>query len=398
MKRYRESIVMYDLVRLREEFPVLSRCVYLDSASTSQTPRRAVEAMCTYFYEYAANHGRGAHHLARRTTEEYEKVRAQLAGFLEASPEQIVFSKNTTESVNMVARGFRWKRGDHVITTMLEHHANLLPWMMLRDKGVRVTVVPHENGYINPVTVAEAITPRTRLVAITHMPNVLGTVQPVEEIGKMAHERGVPILVDGAQSVGHLPVDVTHIDYLAIPGHKGLLGPQGTGALYMKDPDSLECCLYGGGMVEHVSLTEVKLLPPPAKFEPGTPNIPGVIGLGPAIGLVEELGVDLIHRHEKKLGTRMCRGLSGIAGVSVYSPEGTGVVSFGVENREPNGFARALDDLDGICVRSGMHCAEPLTSSFDCRGTIRASVGCYTTAEEVDRLIAGVQALTGDRS
>jgi cysteine desulfurase/selenocysteine lyase len=393
-----ESIVMYDLARLREEFPVLSRCIYLDSAATSQTPRRAVEAMCAYFYEYAANHGRSAHHLARRTTSEYEKVRGQLAGFLGASQEQLVFTKNTTESVNMVARGLRWKRGDHVVTTILEHHANLIPWIMLREKGVKVTVVPHENGYINPVTVAEAITPRTRLVAVTHMPNVLGTVQPVEEIGALAHEKEVPVVVDGAQSVGHIPIDLTHIDYFAIPGHKGLLGPQGTGALYLKDPESLECSLYGGGMVEHVSLNEVKFLPPPARFEPGTPNIPGVIGLGPAIGLVEELGVANIHRHEQDLGTRIHRGLSGIPGVSVYSPEGTGVVSFGVENRDPDEFARALDELDGICVRSGMHCAEPLTSSLDCRGTIRASVACYTTAEEVDRLLAAVRFLTGDRS
>jgi cysteine desulfurase/selenocysteine lyase len=386
---------MYDLARLREEFPVLSRCVYLDSASTSQTPRRAVEAMCTYFYEYAANHGRGAHHLARRTTGEYEKVREHLAGFLRASPEQIVFTKNATEAVNIVARGIRWKRGDHVVTTILEHHANLLPWMMLREKGVKVTVVPHENGYLDPVTVAGAITPRTRLVAVTHMPNVLGTVQPVEEIGALVHERGVPLLVDGAQSVGHIPVDLTHIDYFAIPGHKGLLGPQGTGALCMKDPESLECCLYGGGMVEHVSLNEVKLLPPPARFEPGTPNIPGVIGLGPAVGLVEELGVENIHRHELAMGARIFEGLSDIPGVRVYSPPGTGVVSFGVEKRDPNEFARALDDLDGICVRSGMHCAEPLTSSFDCRGTIRASVGCYTTPDEVDRLVAAVRVLTG---
>jgi cysteine desulfurase/selenocysteine lyase len=386
---------MYDLARLREEFPVLSRCVYLDSASTSQTPRRAVEAMCTYFYEYAANHGRGAHHLARRTTGEYEKVREHLAAFLRATPGQIVFTKNATESVNIVARGIRWKRGDHVVTTILEHHANLLPWMMLREIGVKVTVVPHENGYLNPATVAGAITPRTRLVAVTHMPNVLGTVQPVEEIGALVHERGVPLLVDGAQSVGHIPVDLTNIDYFAIPGHKGLLGPQGTGALYMKDTESLECCIFGGGIVEHVSLEEVKLLPPPARFEPGTPNIPGVIGLGPAIGLVEELGVENIHRHELAMGARIFEGLSDIPGVRVYSPPGTGVVSFGVENRDPNEFARALDDLDGICVRSGMHCAEPLTSSFDCRGTIRASVGCYTTPDEVDRLVAAVRVLTG---
>ncbi len=387
---------MYDLQKLRQQFPILSTCVYLDSASTSQTPRCSVDAMCEYFYEYAANHGRGAHHLARKTTEKYEETRSRLGKFLNVSPDHLIFTKNTTDSVNTVADGLTWKRGDEVITTWLEHHSNLLPWMNLKKKGVRVTIVPHENGYLNPETIKEAISSKTRLVAVTHMPNILGTAQPVEEIGRIAHDAGVPIVVDGAQSVGHFPVDVTDIDYLAIPGHKGLLGPQGTGALYMKDPESLNCSIFGGGMVVSVSHKKVILLPPPAKFEPGTPNIPGVIGLGPAIDLVSSLGVRSIHAHEKQLGSRMYEGLVKIPGVSVYSPNGTGVVSFNVAGENPNEFARKLDDYRKICVRSGMHCAEPLASSYHCEGTIRASVGCYTTNDEVDALIEGVRHLTGN--
>jgi cysteine desulfurase/selenocysteine lyase len=386
---------MYDLARLREEFPVLSTCVYLDSASTSQTPRCAVEAICDYFYHYAGNHGRGAHHLARQTTERYEETRDILASFLAVPPDHLVFTRNTTEALNMVAHGLPWKRGDEVITTFLEHHANLLPWMMLRKRGVRVRIVPHRNGYIEPGTVQEAISARTRLIAVTHMPNVIGTLQPVGEIGRIAHDAGVPIVVDGAQSVGHLPVDLRDIDYFALPGHKGLLGPQGTGALYLQDTGSIEPSLFGGGMVERVSHEEVVFLPPPAKFEPGTPNIPGVIGLGAAIRLVEELGVGNIHAHEMALGQQIFRGLSEVPGVTVYSPLGTGVVSFTVAGKNPNAFARELDDYGKICVRSGMHCAEPLTRSYCREGTIRASVGCYSTEEEVTVLVDAVRVLTG---
>jgi cysteine desulfurase/selenocysteine lyase len=386
---------MYDIQKLRQEFPILSTCIYLDSASTSQTPRCSVDAMCEYFFEYAANHGRGAHHLARKTTEKYEETRSRLGKFLHVSPDHIIFTKNTTDSINTVANGLPWKRGDEIITTWLEHHSNLLPWMMLKKKGVRVTIIPHENGYLNPRSIEEAITSKTRLVAATHMPNILGTVQPVEEIGRIAHDAGVPLVVDGAQSVGHFPVDVTFIDYLAIPGHKGLLGPQGTGALYMKDPESLHCSIFGGGMVVSVSHKTVQLLPPPARFEPGTPNIPGIIGLGPAIDLVSALGVRTIHAHEKKLGSRMYDGLVKIPGVHVYSPNGTGVVSFNVAGHNPNEFARKLDDYRKICVRSGMHCAEPLASSYHCEGTIRASVGCYTTNEEIDALVESVRHLAG---
>jgi cysteine desulfurase/selenocysteine lyase len=388
---------MYDLARLREQFPVLSTCIYLDSASTSQTPRCAVEAMCGYFYEYAANHGRGAHHLARRTTEEFEKTREILGRFLGVPEGNLVFTKNTTDSINMVAHGFCWNEGDEVITSCLEHHANYLPWLVLGERGVSMQVLPHENGIISPDSLQEMISSRTKMVAVTHMPNVLGTLQPVEELAAIAHDNGAKILVDAAQSVGHIPFNCTDFDYLAMPGHKGLLGPQGTGALYVAEWDTLSISCHGGGIVENVYPDSFELLPPPARFEPGTPNIPGVIGLGRAIELVEELGVATIHSHEVALGTAIQKGLSGIEGVMVYSPPGTGVISFNIDGIGPGETARQLDEMKGICVRSGMHCAQPLSSSLNSSGTVRASVGCYSTMEEVEALLSCVDSISRER-
>jgi cysteine desulfurase/selenocysteine lyase len=388
---------MYDLARLREQFPVLSTCIYLDSASTSQTPCCAVEAMCGYFYEYAANHGRGAHHLARRTTEEFEKTREILGKFLGVPAGNLTFTKNTTDSINMVAHGFCWNEGDEVITSCLEHHANYLPWLVLGQKGVSMQVLPHKNGIITPDSLQEMISSRTKMVAVTHMPNVLGTLQPVKELAAIAHDNGAKVLVDAAQSVGHIPFDCKNIDYLAIPGHKGLLGPQGTGALYVADWETLSIACHGGGIVENVYRDSFELLPPPACFEPGTPNIPGVIGLGRAIELVEELGVGTIHAHEVALGTAMQKGLSGIEGVTVYSPPGTGVISFNIDGMEPGTCATRLDEMKGICVRSGMHCAQPLSSSLNPSGTVRASVGCYSTTEEVETLLSCVEIISRDR-
>lgn len=297
----------------------------------------------------------------------------------------------------MVARGLCWKKGDEVITTVLDHHSNMLPWMALRNQGVKVKVAPHKEGYITPESVAELITKKTKIVAVTWMPNILGTIQPIEAIAKIAHDAGIPFISDGAQAVGHIPIKTSFIDYLAIPGHKGLLGPQGTGALYMKDNESLSCSLHGGGMVEKVTLEEVDLLPPPAKYEPGTPNIPGVIGLGRAIELVNELTVPLIHSHELNLGKKMWDLISGIERVTVYSPKGSPVVSFNLEGWLPNALARELDDRAKICVRSGMHCAEPLARSLSNTGTVRASVGCYNDVEEVQIFADTLSEIAGQK-
>ncbi|MCU0632696.1 MAG: cysteine desulfurase [Methanolinea sp.] len=388
---------MYDLARLREEFPVLSTCIYLDSASTSQTPHRAVAAMCAYFYEYAANHGRGSHHLARKTTEEYERTREVLGNFLGVDPGHLVFTRNATDAINLVAHGTCWEPGDEVITTALEHHANFLPWMAQKARGVVVKVLPQRRGMLDPADLQEALSPRTRLVAVTHVTNVLGTVQPVREIAGIAHDAGASVLLDAAQSVGHMPLDVRGFDFVALPGHKGLLGPQGTGALYAADYSALSVSCHGGGIVEDVSLDGFSLLPPPARFEPGTPNIPGVIGLGAAIRLVEELGVGEIHRHETRLGVQVHEGLSAIAGVAVYSPRGSPVVSFNLEGMDPHGCATDLDRRQGICVRSGLHCAHPLASSLHPAGTVRASMGCYTTPDEVATFVETVREIAGAR-
>ncbi|HWQ67799.1 MAG TPA: cysteine desulfurase [Methanospirillum sp.] len=387
---------MYDIEALREEFPVLSEVIYLDSAATSQTPVRSVEAICEFFYSYAANYGRGTHRLARETTARCEESREILASFLGAYPEQMIWTPNTTSAINLLARGIPWRRGDEVICSDLEHHSNLLPWISLKNRGVKVKSIRHAGGYIDADTVSDLITGKTRVVAVTQMTNVFGTVQPVREIAEVAHDAGAVIAVDGAQSLGHLPVDIEDIDYLAIAGHKGLLGPQGTGALYADDPETLDCSLWGGGMVSHVSLEKVELRPAPARFEPGTPNIPGIIGLGPAIGLVEELGVEQIHAHELDLGTRLYDDLTVIEGVELYSPRGTAVVSFGVAGMHPDFVGRQLDARADICVRSGMHCAEPLSSSCNKAGTVRASVACYNTHEEIRILADTLKALIAD--
>jgi cysteine desulfurase/selenocysteine lyase len=390
--------MMYNLQALRQEFPVLSRCIYLDSASTSQTPTCAVEAMNRYFFEYAANHGRGAHHLARRTTDEYERTRHLLGEFLGVPPGNLVFTRNTTEAINLVARGICWKKGDEIVTTDLEHHANLLPWLALRDQGVKVKILHHHQGYVTADSLQEALSTSTRLVAVNHVTNVLGTVQPAEEMARISHERGVPILVDIAQSAGHMPLPPSdRFDYIALPGHKGLLGPQGTGALYIADPDSLAVSCYGGGMVEEVSLDSFTILPCPARFEPGTPNIPGVIGLGSAIELVNRLTVEAVHDHEVALGDLLREKLQRIPGVSVYSPAGSTVISFNIDTKGPDLVALLLDQKKGICVRSGMHCAQPLTRSLSPRGTVRASIGCYNTREEIMALISTVQELAGSK-
>ena len=374
---------MYDLTTLREEFPVLSEVIYLDNAATTQTPIRAVEAMCDYFYEYAGNYGRGTHQLARETTNRCEASRESLASFLGAYPEQMIWTGNTTGAINLVTQGLSFKRGDEVLCSALEHHSNLLPWLSLKKKGVKIQIIPQEAGYIDPDTVSDLITHKTRVVAVSQMTNVTGTIQPVDAIADLIHDAGGLIVVDGAQSVGHIPVDISKMDYLAIAGHKGLLGPQGVGALYAEEPETLASSQFGGGTIVSVSFENVKYRPVPARLEPGTPNIPGIIGMGPAIRLVEELGVDTIASHEEALGTLIYDELECIDGISLYSPRGTPVVSFGASGIHPDVVGIKLDDMASICVRSGMHCAEPYTRTFCEQGTVRASVACYTSKEEI---------------
>jgi len=387
--------LMFDPAHIRKDFPVLKEYVYLDSAATTQTPRQVVEAMCDYFYIYAASHGRGAHRLARETTNHYEDAREAVAGFIGGDYDHTIFTRNTTESINMVALGLDWEAGDHVVTTHVEHHSNLLPWLRLKEKGVEVTVVtPDTDGTVNPNDIDSAITEKTKLVAITHVSNVFGSVMDVEEITKIAQRSGCMSLVDAAQSVGHMPFDLKKIDcdFMAVPGHKGMLGPQGTGVLYLKDTDSIRPTYLGGGTVYAVTEDDYKLEDAPGRFEAGTPNIPGVIGLGRGVEYVKALGVEDIQRHEEGLARDAARRLSEIDKVEVYGPmERAAVVPFNVIGLNPHDVAMILDETKKICVRSGHHCAIPSIRLLKVDGTVRASFGAYNLPEEVDLLVDTVE-------
>jgi cysteine desulfurase/selenocysteine lyase len=386
---------MYDVYEVRRDFPVLEEVTYLDNAATTQTPVPAVKSMQDYFCKYAGNYGRGAHRLARKTTEEYEKSREIVAQFIGGNPSQLVFTRNTTEAINMVAQGLNWEEGDHIVTSLIEHHSNLLPWLRLRERGVEVTVVPpNEYGEVPVESIKEALTERTRLVAITHVSNVFGSVQDVKKISELAHRNGSLCIVDAAQSVGHKPFNVEDIgcDFLAAAGHKGLLGPQGTGILYLKNPELITPLYLGGGTVHSVSLEDYELEPAPSRFEAGTPNIPGVIGLGAAVEYLNRFNLEDVESHITSLSRSTARALSEIEHVEVYGPQKrSGVIAFNIKGLNPHDVAIILDETQGICVRSGHHCAIPSINFLKVNGTVRASFALYNTQREAELLVETVE-------
>jgi len=388
---------MYDVMLLRKDFPALERVIYLDSAATSQTPRPVVEAMNEYFFNYTANYGRGVYRLVRETTERYDGARKRVAGFIGAKESQTIFTKNATEAINMVALGMKWSRGDHIVTSILEHHSNLLPWFRLRSKGVEISVVESDRqGILSPESIGGAIKERTKLVAVTHVSNVFGSIQDIREIAKVAHENGAALLVDGAQSIGHMPVNVGKLDcdFLAFSGHKGLLGPPGTGVLYVRHPEQLEPAYLGGGGVKSVTRDSFELDESPACFEHGTPNIPGVIGLGAAVGYVEKVGITDIERHVTSLARDAASRLAELSNVEVYGPsERAGLVSFNVASMNSHDVSMMLDE-HRICTRSGYHCAMPAYQFLGISGSVRASFALYNTQEEVDALVGVIEEVT----
>ncbi len=386
---------MYDVYKIREDFPVLKKVIYLDSAATSQKPLPVVKAMDEYFTEYCGPYGRGAHRLSKETTEKYEDAREAVASFLGVPPRNTIFTRNTTESINMVAYGLDWKRGDHVITSVMEHHSNLLPWMRLRKRGVEVTVVDADDyGVVHVKSIEDAITERTRLIAIGHVSNFFGSIQDVRAIARLAKRHGIKLLVDAAQSLGEMSYDfeASDCDFICAPGHKGLLGPQGTGILYVKDAEGLDPVFAGGGTVSKVTLEGFSFDEVPSRFEYGTPNIPGVIGLGSAVKYVEALGVDNIESHLKGLAKYCAKRLSEIPQVEVYGPEERGsLVSFNLKGLNPHDVAMILDEARKICVRSGAMCAQTALARLGISGAVRASFGCYTTKEEVEALASSIE-------
>ena len=393
---------MPNVNKIREDFPLLKRrrkedgkpFIYLDSAATSLKPIQVIEAVTNYYEKHCANIHRGVHTLSQEASQLYEEAHDKVARFIGAkSREEIVFVKNTTEAINYVAYGLDWKPGDEVITTVMEHHSNIVPWQLVRDRfGVKIKFLGlKDKWYLDLEQLEDLITEKTKLITVVHVSNVIGTINPVEEICKIAHEHEVPVLIDGAQSVPHLPVDVKKIkcDLLAFSAHK-MLGPTGVGALYIREGLGEEMCpTFGGGdMIRRVTLEKSEWNVMPWKFEAGTPNIAGGIGFGAAVEYLEKLGMEWVRNHEKELTKYLLERLYEIPKVTVYGPEDVekhgGVVAFTVEGLDSHELAMYLDELENIAIRSGVHCAEPLHMKLGIPSSARASVYVYNTKEEVD--------------
>jgi cysteine desulfurase / selenocysteine lyase len=392
--------------RLRKDFPILSRrvrgkpLIYLDNAATSQKPRAVIEAVSRFYGSENANIHRGVHYLSERATVAYEATRERVARFLNApSPRDIVFTRGTTEAINLVAQS--WGRstlrpGDEILITGMEHHSNIVPWQLLaRQTGASVRAVPiTDAGELDLEAFDRLLSDRTRVLALVHASNALGTVNPVRELLAKARARGVVTLVDGAQSAPHLPVDVQAIgcDFYAFSGHK-LFGPTGVGVLYGRAAllERMPPWQGGGDMIESVTLEQTTFAPPPARFEAGTPAIAEVIGLGAALDYVETVGRAAIGAWEEELlayATEQLRELDGIRLIGT-AREKVSVLSFAVDGVHPHDVGAVLDD-EGIAIRAGHHCAQPVMLRFGVPATARASFAFYNTREEVDALVRAV--------
>ncbi|APC19078.1 cysteine sulfinate desulfinase [Pseudomonas frederiksbergensis] len=396
----------YDVERVRQAFPILAEMIYgkpliyLDSAATSQKPQAVIDAMSHFFLKENANVHRGVHYLSVRATEEYEKARAKVQGFLNAEHvEEIVFVRGTTEAVNLVAQTYgktQVHAGDEVLITAMEHHSNIVPWQMLCEQtGARLRVAPiNDAGELLLDELKRLIGPRTRLVAVTHVSNVLGTLNPIRRIVELAHAQGVRVLVDGAQAAPHLKVDVRALgcDFYALSGHK-MYGPTGIGVLYGRHEllESMPPYQGGGDMILSVSFEKTVYNKPPYKFEAGTPNMAGAIGLGAAIDFLAELGPEAVAAHEQGVLTYATKALMTVPDLRLIgtAAEKVGVLSFVLEGIHPHDIGTILD-REGIAIRTGHHCAQPLMNRFGVAATARASLGCYSTERDIDALVAGL--------
>jgi len=400
---------MLDVPRIRKDFPILEPGIaYLDNAASSLTPEQVLQKMMEFYHEYRTNIERGVYGLSQRASEEYERAHRKAGDLIcTKSDSGIIMTRNTTEGINLVANGTEWRRGDVIVTTLLEHHSNFIVWLRLIKRfGVRVEIVrPSTEGVLDLNAFEKAITDETRLVAVTHVSNVLGTIAPIREIADMAHDHGAHILVDGAQSVPHMSVDVTKLDcdFLAFSGHK-MLGPTGVGCLYIREEllDEVEPISIGGRTIGEVTSEHYTMAQSPMRFEAGTPPIAEAIGLGAAIDYLRGVGLDEISEHERGIARRLHRGLSSIRGVRTFGPaewgSRTGIVSFNVGNLNPHDVALALDVSGKVMVRSGFHCAMPLVREVlgAREGCVRASTYLYNNEAEVERLIAIIERVSSE--
>ncbi len=399
---------MYDVNKIRSDFPILSRTVndkplvYLDNGASAQKPQVVIDAIShAYSHEYSNVH-RGLHYLSNLATDNYESVRGTIAKFLNVADEdEIVFTSGTTEGINLVAYGWAmptFQPGDEIILSVMEHHANIVPWHFLRERqGVVIKWVDVDaTGALDPQAVLDAITPKTRLIAVTHVSNVLGTVVDVKAITAGAHAKGVPVLVDGSQAAVHMPVDVQDIDcdFYAITGHK-LYGPSGSGAIYIKKSRMAQMrpFLGGGDMIREVTKDSVTYNAPPMKFEAGTPGIVQTIGLGVALDYMMGIGMENIAAHEASLRNYAVERLAGLNWVQVQgtTPDKAAIFSFTLDGAGHAHDISTILDKKGVAVRAGQHCCGPLMQHLGQTATCRASFGMYNTTSEVDTLIEALE-------
>ncbi|MDE7386313.1 MAG: cysteine desulfurase [Muribaculaceae bacterium] len=397
---------MLDVTEIRSRFPILERqvygkpLVYLDNTATSQTPRQVVEAIDTMYYNTKANVHRGVHTLSQEATDLQEHTRRMVAEYINApSADQIIFTRGTTEAINLVASsyGTTFENGDEIILTVMEHHANIVPWQLLqRNKRLTIKVVPiNERGELKLDVYRSLISDRTRMVAVTHVSNVLGTINPVKEIIAEAHRNNVPVLIDGAQASPHLKIDVTDLDadFYVFSAHK-MYGPTGVGVLYGRRSllEMMPPYQGGGEMIDHVSFERTTFAPIPFKFEAGTPDFVGIAAFAEALKFIQETGIDNIAAHEEELMRYATERMMEIEGMRIFgtAPHKSAVISFLIGHAHHYDTGMLLDKL-GIAVRTGHHCAQPLMHALGIEGTVRASFAVYNTLEEVDRFIAALQ-------
>lgn len=399
--------MFYDVQKIREDFPILSRkvynkpLIYLDNGATTQKPRVVVESITDEYYSVNANVHRGVHFLSQQATNLHEASRETVRKFINArSTSEIVFTRGTTESINLVASTFvdsQMKEGDEVIVSVMEHHSNIVSWQLqAARKGIVLKVIPmNDRGELLLDEYEKLFSPRTRLVSVAHVSNVLGTINPVKEMIATAHAHGVPVLIDGAQSIPHMPIDVQDLDadFYVFSGHK-VYGPTGIGVLYGKEAwlDKLPPYQGGGEMIKNVSFEHTTFNELPFKFEAGTPDYIGSTALAKALDYVSAIGMDKIAAYEHELTVYAMNRLKEILGMRIFgeAEHKGGVISFLVGNIHHFDMGTLLDRL-GIAVRTGHHCAEPLMHRMGIEGTVRASLGLYNTKEEIDALVAGIE-------
>lgn len=391
---------------VREQFPILHQqvnghdLVYLDSAATSQKPRAVIDAMNEYYRSYNSNVHRGVHTLGTRATDAYEGAREKVRAFIRASSvQEIIFTRGTTTALNTVAISYaraNLKEGDEIVITHMEHHANIIPWQQAaKATGATLKYIPlQEDGTLSLEDVKQTITHQTKIVAVTHVSNVLGTINPIKEIAKIAHDHGAIIVVDGAQSTPHMQINVQDLDcdFFAFSGHK-MCGPTGIGVLYGKKDllNNMEPAEFGGEMIDFVDLYDSTWKELPWKFEAGTPIIAGAVGLGKAIDFLNDIGMEEVSRYEHQLATYALERFKELDGATVYGPQHrAGLVTFNLDDVHPHDASTVLD-TEGVAIRAGHHCAQPLMKWLGVSATARASFYLYNTEEEIDQLFAALR-------